>query len=128
MELATWVSRLSLPPWIIMVLIIFVYFILGCFIDALSMILLTVPIFNPIATTLGYDPIWFGVILVLMVEIASITPPVGMNVYVISGIAIDVPMEAIFKGSLHFLAAAIFVIILLMVFPQIALFLPGMGG
>jgi C4-dicarboxylate transporter DctM subunit len=126
MELAEWVSGLGLPPLMIMVFIICVYFILGCFIDALSMILLTIPIFYPVVMALGFSPIWFGVIIVLLVEMAVITPPVGMNVYVISGINRDVSMGTIFRGILPFLVAMIVFIILLLTFPRMALFLPGL--
>jgi len=126
MELASWVSGLGLPPLIIMVLILVVYLVLGCFIDAFSMVLLTIPIFYPVVKTLGFDPIWFGIITVLVVEIALITPPVGMNVYVIWGISREVPMEDIFKGIMPFLMALVIFITILLVFPQIVLFLPGL--
>jgi C4-dicarboxylate transporter DctM subunit len=126
MELANWVAGLGLPPVMIMALILLVYLVLGCFIDAFSMVLLTIPIFFPVVTALGFNPIWFGVIVVLVVEIALITPPVGMNVYVIWGITRDVPMETIFRGILPFLAALILFIIFLVAFPQIILFLPGL--
>ncbi|MFC1534301.1 TRAP transporter large permease [Thermodesulfobacteriota bacterium] len=126
MELASWVSGLGLPPVIIMVLILVVYLVLGCFIDAFSMVLLTIPIFYPVVKTLGFDPIWFGIVTVLVVEIALITPPVGMNVYVIWGISRDVPMEDIFKGIMPFLAALIIFIAFLVAFPQVVLFLPGL--
>jgi tripartite ATP-independent transporter DctM subunit len=126
MELADWVSGLSLPPLIILILILLVYMVLGCFIDAFSMILLTIPIFFPVIKTLGFDAIWFGIITVLVVEIALITPPIGMNVYVIWGISQDVPMGDIFKGIFPFLAVLILLIALLVAFPQIVLFLPGL--
>lgn len=125
-ELANWAGALDLPAYAIMAIIIFIYFILGCLIDALALVLLTIPIFYPVAvTTLGYDPIWFGVIIVLVVAMGVITPPVGMNVYVIKGIVPDVPLEVIFKGIWPFLIAIIVCVLLLMVFPQIATFLPG---
>ncbi len=126
MELANWVGRLTLPPVIIIAIILLVYLVLGCFIDAFSMILLTIPIFFPIINALGFDPIWFGIITVLVVEIALITPPVGMNMYVIWGISQDVPMSDIFKGIFPFLGALIALIVLLVAFPQIVLFLPGL--
>jgi tripartite ATP-independent transporter DctM subunit len=126
MELADWVGRLTLPPVAIVVIILMIYLVLGCFIDAFSMILLTIPIFFPIIQALGFDPIWFGIITVLVVEIALITPPVGMNVYVIWGISKDVPMTDIFKGILPFLGALIALIVFLVAFPKIVLFLPGL--
>ncbi len=126
-ELATWTGSLNLPSIAVMGVIMFIYLILGCFIDALAMILLTIPIFYPIAVgTLGYDPIWFGVIIVLVVAMGVITPPVGMNVYIIKGIVPDVPLEVIFKGIWPFLIAIIICLTILMIFPQIATILPDM--
>jgi len=126
-ELASWTGSLDLAPFMVMGIILLIYLILGCFIDALAMILLTIPIFYPIAVgTLGYDPIWFGVIIVLVVAMGIITPPVGMNVYIIKGIAPDVPLEVIFKGIWPFLFAIVVCLAILMAFPQIATVLPGM--
>ena len=124
--LADWVAGLPLPPWAIMGVIVFIYLIGGCFMDSLAMILLTIPIFYPVAVGLGYDPIWFGVVIVLITEMGVITPPVGVNVYVVSGVAKDVPLEAIFKGILPLLGALIVCNIILIIFPQIALFLPSL--
>jgi len=124
-EMATWTGSLDLPPFVVMAIILFIYLILGCFIDALAMILLTIPIFYPIAVdTLHYDPIWFGVVIVLVVGMGVITPPVGMNVYILKGIVPEVPLEVIFKGIWPFLMAIIVCLALLMLFPQIATFLP----
>lgn len=124
-EVATWAGNLALPPFAIMGIILFIYLILGCFIDALALILLTVPIFFPIVVnTLGYDPIWFGVIIVLVVAMGVITPPVGMNVYIIKGVAPDIPLETIFKGIWPFLIAVIICIMILIAFPQLVTFLP----
>lgn len=125
MELADIVAGLNLPPIAIMCIIFVIYLILGCFIEALAMILLTLPVFYPIAVAIGYDPIWFGIIIVLVVGMAMITPPVGMGVYVIAGIAKDVPMGAIFKGIWPFLYVEILFFVLLLVFPQIATWLPS---
>ena len=125
-ELAGWVKGLPLPPWGIMGVIIFIYLMGGCFMDALALILLTINIFFPVAVSLGYDPIWFGVIIVMVTEMGVITPPVGVNVYVVSGVAKDVPLEVIFKGILPLLLALIVAVILMVAFPQIALFLPGL--
>ncbi len=126
-ELASWVGSLSLPPIAIMCIILFIYLILGCFIDALALVLLTVPIFFPIVVnTLGYDPIWFGVIMVLVVGMGVITPPVGMNVYIVKGVVPDVPLETIFKGIWPLLLSIIVCLILLLIFPQIATFLPNL--
>ncbi|PID55610.1 C4-dicarboxylate ABC transporter permease [candidate division KSB3 bacterium] len=125
-SLAAGVSSLPLPHYATMGIIILVYLIGGCFMDALAMIMLTIPIFYPVATNLGFDPIWFGVAIVLVTEMGVITPPVGVNVYVVHGIAKDVPLETIFKGVAPFILALLACIGLLLMFPQIVLFLPGL--
>ncbi|MBW1788985.1 MAG: TRAP transporter large permease [Deltaproteobacteria bacterium] len=125
-ELANWVSSLPLPNYAIMGVIILVYLFGGCFMDALAMIMLTIPIFFPVAVALGYDPIWFGVVIVLITEMGVITPPVGVNVYVVYGVAKDVPLETIFKGVFPMLLALLVCNLMLLFFPQIALFLPGL--
>jgi C4-dicarboxylate transporter, DctM subunit len=123
--LSSWVVDLPLPPWAIMLVVMFFFLIGGCFMDALGMILLTIPIFYPVAVALGYDPIWFGVVIVLVTELGVITPPVGINVYVVSGIARDVPLEVIFKGAFPFVLTLIAYLVIMIIFPQIALFLPS---
>jgi tripartite ATP-independent transporter DctM subunit len=123
MALAKFVSSLAIPPLGILIGILIVYLILGCLMDALAMILLTMPIFIPVILALGFDPIWFGVILCLMCEMALITPPVGMNVFVISGMS-GVPMYTVFRGILPFLIAMVIGMIILIAFPQISLWLP----
>jgi len=125
-EIGVWVSQLPLPPAVIIGMIILVYLFLGCLMDSLAMIMLTIPIFYPVVTTLGYDPIWFGVIIVLVAEIGVITPPVGINVYVVGGVARDVPLHIIFKGALHLLSAMVILAVLLIIFPEIALYLPSL--
>jgi tripartite ATP-independent transporter DctM subunit len=123
--LSSWIGHLPLPPALIMILIVIIHIIGGCFMDGLALIMLTVPILFPTVIALGYDPIWFGVIITLIVEMGAITPPVGINVYVIKGIAPDVPLEKIFKGIFPFLYALIVVTIILIIFPTIVTFLPG---
>ncbi|MCG8483813.1 MAG: TRAP transporter large permease subunit, partial [Clostridia bacterium] len=126
-EIANWAGALPLPPFAILGVILVIYLILGCFLDALALVLLTTPIFFPVVVdTLGYDPIWFGVIMVLVVAMGVITPPVGMNVYIIKGVAPEIPLEVIFKGIWPFLFALIVCVILLIIFPQIATFLPNL--
>lgn len=126
-ELAAAAGVLPLPPWAVMGLILLIYLVLGCFIDALALVLLTIPIFYPVAVqTLGYDPIWFGVIIVLVVAMGVITPPVGMNVYIIKGIVPEVPLEVIFRGIWPFLLAIVVCLVVLMIFPQLTLFLPSL--
>jgi C4-dicarboxylate transporter DctM subunit len=124
--LADYVSSLPLPPHAIIGVIILVYLIGGCFMDALAMIMLTIPIFFPVVQTLGFDPIWFGVVIVLITEMGVITPPVGINVYVVYGVARDVPLEKIFRGVFPMLISLIVCNLLLILFPQIALWLPGL--
>jgi C4-dicarboxylate transporter DctM subunit len=123
--LADWVGGLPLPAAAIMGLIVVLYLLGGCFMDALALITLTIPIVFPLVLYMGFDPIWFGVIIVLVTEMGVITPPVGINVYVIKGIAGDVPLETIFKGIFPFLGALIVAVGILMRFPQIATFLPS---
>ncbi len=127
-DIAQGVSEIQLPRWAIMLIILAVYLVGGCIIDSLALIMLTIPIFYPVILFLEYDPIWFGVIIVLVTQIGVITPPVGINVYVVSGVARDVPLDVIFKGVLPFLAALIIGTLLLIPFPQIALFLPNLMG
>jgi tripartite ATP-independent transporter DctM subunit len=124
--LAEWLGGLPIPPMAVMAVIVFIYFIGGFFMDSMGLIVVTVPIFFPIVMKLGFDPIWFGVIIVLVGEMGVITPPVGVNVFVIKGIAPDIPLQVIFKGILPFLGALIVFTILLMFFPKIATFLPSL--
>ncbi len=125
-ELAQLASSLPLPPFAIMAVIMLIYLVLGCFIDSLALVLLTIPIFYPIAVdTLGYDPIWFGVIIVMTVAMGVITPPVGMNVYIINGVSPDIPLEVIYKGIWPFLFAIIICVAILIMFPSIATYLPS---
>ena len=122
--LSAWVVGLPLPSWGIMLVIMFFYLLGGCFMDALGMILLTIPIFYPVTVALGYDPIWFGVVIVLVTELGVITPPVGINVYVVSGIS-KVPLDIIFKGAIPYALALCAYLVIMIIFPQIALFLPS---
>lgn len=123
--LSDWVAGLPLPSVFIMGLIILMYLVGGCFMDALALITLTIPIIYPLVTSMGFDPIWFGVVIVLITEMGVITPPVGVNVYVIKGISEDVPLEKIFRGIIPFLAALLVAVVILLIFPQIATFLPS---
>jgi len=113
-----------MPAFAIVLVIMLVYLIGGCFIDALALIMLTIPIFYPIILNLGYDPIWFGIIIVLVTQMGVITPPVGINVYVVAGIAKDIRLETIFKGVLPFLIALIIGTLFLIAVPEVTLWLP----
>jgi len=121
-----WVARLSWPPYLVIGMILLIYLLLGCLMDSLAMIMLTIPVLYPVVTTLGYDPVWFGVVIVLVAEMGVITPPVGINVYVVAGVARDVPLQTIFRGAVHMIFALCLTAVLLILFPQIALFLPGL--
>jgi C4-dicarboxylate transporter DctM subunit len=122
---SSWITGLPLGKTGILIVIIGMYFILGCLLDSLAMILLTIPIVFPIIQALGYDPVWFGIIIVMVVELGLITPPIGMNVFVIKGIARDVPLATIFRGVTPFIVTQIALIVILVAFPQIALWLPS---
>ena len=120
-----WIAGLPLGRTAILMVIIGMYFVLGCLLDSLAVILLTIPIVFPIISALGYDPVWFGIIIVMVVELGLITPPIGMNVFVIKGIARDVPLETIFRGVMPFIVAQVILILILVAFPEIALWLPS---
>ncbi len=125
-DLATIVSNLQVSSYVILAAILLVYLFLGAIMSGLAMIIITVPIFFPVITALGFNPIWFGIIIVRLVEIGQITPPVGINVFVIKGIAKDVPLFTIFKGIVPFLIADILHVAMLIAIPQITLFLPSL--
>jgi len=122
--LASTFTESGVSKYVILTGILFMYMIIGCLTEFLSMMILTLPIIFPLVTKLGFDPIWFGVIMVIMLEMGQITPPVGINAYTIKGVAQDVPMETIFRGILPFWVAMIICLVILTVFPQIAVFLP----
>lgn len=125
---STWIAGLGVSKYIILVIIVAIYFLLGCFLDSVSMMVLTLPVIFPVVVAIGFDPIWFGVLLVLMMEAGLITPPVGLNIYTIAGIAKDVPMGTIFRGAMPFLLSVIATAIILTLFPQIATYLPSLMG
>jgi len=125
MLVADWVVGLPLPPDLIMIGILIILMIMGCFVDALAMILLTIPIFYPAAMKLGFDGTWFGVIMTLALGMGVLTPPVGANVYVVYAVAKDVPVMTIFRGVWPYLIALWVCCLVLLVFPQVALYLPS---
>lgn len=126
-ELSRWVIELGLSRWVVLWMMIGIYFILGMFIDPVSIILLSTPVFLPIIKSLGFDPIWFGILLVLNLEVALITPPVGMNVYVIAGQVqrYGITMWDVFRGIAPFVVLLLIGMAIIMVFPQIVLWLPN---
>jgi tripartite ATP-independent transporter DctM subunit len=123
-NLAEFIGGLKLAPIYILLLIVLVYIILGTFLEGFSMLVLTIPIVFPMIKDLGYDPVWFGALLVVVLEMSLISPPLGLNVFVVKGIAPDVPMSEIFYGILPFWLAMMVCAALLILFPDLALFLP----
>jgi tripartite ATP-independent transporter DctM subunit len=124
-QLSILATEAGLNRYVIVSIIILMYIVLGCFMEGLAIMVLTIPIIYPLVLDMGFDPIWFGVMITLVMEMSLITPPVGINVFIISGISKDVPMYTIFRGILPFWFAILACIIILMIFPQIALFLPN---
>ncbi len=124
-KVTDFLTGLGVGTYGVLALIMLMYLVLGCLMDALAMIILTVPIIFPVVTELGFDPIWFGVIIVMTVELGLIHPPVGMNVFVIKSVVPDVTFSSIFKGVLPFIATDILRLIILIAFPIIALWLPS---
>jgi C4-dicarboxylate transporter, DctM subunit len=124
-ELATLASGLPVNRYVILVLILLVVLLLGCIMDSMAIVLLTIPVFYPVILKLGFDPIWFGIIVVRVTEMGLITPPVGLNVYIIQGITGE-RMGTVFRGVIPFIIADICEIILLILIPQLSLFLPGL--
>ncbi|PHQ70264.1 MAG: C4-dicarboxylate ABC transporter permease [Sneathiella sp.] len=121
---AEWILGLPFPPTVIIVLILCGYAILGMFMDAIGMLLLTLPVVYPAVIGLGYDPIWFGIIVVKMVEICLITPPIGLNCYVVNGVRPDIPLSDVFRGIGPFFVADVLTIGLFIAFPALILWLP----
>jgi C4-dicarboxylate transporter, DctM subunit len=124
-QLIGWLNGMNLPPMVVMGVICVGYMVGGCFMDSLPLVVLTVPIIYPTVIANGFDPIWFGVIIVLVTEMGVITPPVGVNVYVIKGIAKEVPMADIFKGIFPFLFALMVSLLIFLLFPIISTYLPS---
>jgi C4-dicarboxylate transporter DctM subunit len=122
------VTSLGVQPMIVMLLILGIYIILGCVFESLSMLLLTVPIFFPLVKSLGFDPVWFGIIVVVVTEISLITPPVGLNVFVLKGVVGDVSTGTIFRGVTPFWVVDILRLALLLFVPALVLFLPNSMG
>jgi len=125
-DIASWVVELPISNTAIMMIIFAIYIVGGAVMDALALLLITIPIFFPVANQLGYDPIWFGVTITVITTLGAVTPPVGATTYVVGGMAKDVPLEDVFKGVTFFLPAYIICVLLLMVFPRIVTFLPNL--
>jgi tripartite ATP-independent transporter DctM subunit len=127
-QLAGWIKAAELTPTQVIFLMIGVYLLLGCILESMSMLFLTVPLFYPIVAGMGYDLVWFGIIVVTMIEISLIMPPLGLNVFVLHSVNPEIPTRTIFRGVIPFVAADIVRVTLLVIFPGIALFLPRMMG
>jgi len=123
-NLIEWISGLNASRWTVLFIILFIYIIFGMFMDQMAIMVLTIPLVFPLITSLQFNPIWFGVVFIKTVEIGLITPPLGLNVYVIHGVTKQ-PMEEVFKGIFPFFICDVLTLLLLLAFPQIALFLPG---
>ena len=120
------VTGWELTPLSVILLVALVYVVLGCFMESLSMVLLTVPVFFPVAVALGYDPIWFGIFVVVVTELSLVTPPVGLNLFVIKSVIREISIGTIYRGVVPFIAADIARLALLIAVPALALFLPGL--
>jgi tripartite ATP-independent transporter DctM subunit len=123
-DLQAFVSRFEIEPIMVIIVICVIYVVLGTAMEELSMMLLTVPIFFPLIQGLGYDPVWFGILIVCVIEIGMISPPVGMNVFVLSSVLPDVPTNLIWRGVTPFIFADLIRLAILIAFPVITLFLP----
>ena len=128
MKVSLWIGGLAVSKYVILTFIVMIYLLLGCFLDAISMMILTLPVIYPVILALGFDPVWFGVICVLMMGAGLITPPMGLTVFTVASIVNDAKVEEVFRGALPFLIAILFVTFLVTLFPSLALFLPGLMG
>jgi C4-dicarboxylate transporter, DctM subunit len=124
-QVSEFASQLPVQPWAIMAIILLCYAVAGCVMDALGFLLVSIPIFFPLAMKLGYDPIWFGVIINVVTTLGAVTPPVGISAYVVSGMSDGIPLATVFRGVLWFIPVYIITMVLLVLYPQIALWLPS---
>jgi TRAP-type C4-dicarboxylate transport system permease large subunit len=124
--LRDFVIGLDVAPLWVLVAILAVYIVLGCFMDSMGMILLTIPVFYPVAVALDIDPVLFGVLVVMVVEVGLITPPLGMNIFIVRSVAPEVPVQQIFLGALPFVMAFLISVALVIAIPNLALWLPGL--
>ena len=125
-DLKEWITHLGLSPIMIVASMMLIYIVLGTVMEELTMVLLTIPLFFPIVTSLGFDPVWFGVLIVMIVQIGLISPPVGMNLFVINALLPGVSLGSIFRGCWPFVLIMVGVLGLLLAFPQLSLWLPSL--
>lgn len=123
-QLVAWVGSMDVQPWVIMSVILLIYIVLGTFLDQIAILILTVPLMLPLVTSLGYDPVWFGVIVIVTAEVGLVTPPVGLNVFVVARYTRR-PLGEVFRGVMPHVVAHLFVIALFLAVPQIILWLPS---
>jgi tripartite ATP-independent transporter DctM subunit len=124
--IADFAASLPVSPIVILAIVLLIYLIGGCFVDSLGFLVLTIPIFFPLGVALGFDPIWYAIIITMVTTMGAITPPVGVNIYVIKALAPEIELATIFKSVSYFLLACILCIIILIIFPQIVLVIPNM--
>ena len=124
-DLRDWIVGLGWPPTLIVMAMMVIYILLGTVMEELTMVLLTIPLFFPIVTSLGFDPVWFGVLIVMIVQIGLISPPVGMNLFVLNALIPGVRLNQIFNGCWPFVAIMVGVLVLLVMFPALSLWLPS---
>jgi TRAP-type C4-dicarboxylate transport system permease large subunit len=124
--LTDWVTGLGVSPLVVIFILIAMYIALGCVFDALAGMVLTLPFVVPLVESLGYDLVWWGIVNVMVIEIGMITPPVGINVFVIKGLRPDIPLGTIFRGISPFLIANLFALLLVVLFPELATWLPDL--
>lgn len=126
MALTSAVGSMDVSPYVIMAMILIVYFFLGMFLEGIAIMVLTLPIVYPIITQLGFDGLWFGIIMVMVLNIGVLTPPLGLSVYIISGVVKDVPIEKIFRGVIPSIITMVVFTVILIIFPEIVTFLPSL--
>ena len=124
---ADFAASLEVSRYVILAFVLFIYLVGGCFMDSLGFLVLTIPIFFPLGIALGFDPIWYSIILTMVTTMGAITPPVGVNIFVVKALAPEIELGTIFKSVSFFLLACIISMVILIIFPEIVLFIPGPG-
>jgi len=124
-QIADFIAALDVSPYTFILFLVLLYLVLGCFLDALAMMITTIPVLYPVVVTVGIDPIWFGVFIVIMCEIALLTPPVGMNLYIVQGVRNRGEITDVMLGVMPFFVGIIMLICLITIFPNIVTWLPS---
>ncbi len=118
-QAAAWIGSMNMPGWMVIAMMLLIYTIGGCLMDALAFLLISLPIFFPLVDKMGYDPVWFGVLLCIVTTLGAVTPPVGICCFVVAGMNKDIPMEQVFKGAMYYLPAYIITMVILILFPYL---------